>query len=440
VTPATLDPVAARRIVEARLGREPQDALETAVVLEAWTGVPAREALALGEQVMRTGTATSQPSQAAPPDPLQEDGMRAEALAFVLAVFCIASWTAPLAKATSAAEVARALAFALPVTLGLQWMLRSRFLSRDNGLELLARARRALVVGAAVIVAAPAVALGPGGLMAGVLTLTWTGGTLLVRRGWTPLYLLLVASATGAMAAGLRADVVVLGVADAIVVAVAIGLPRSRTEGGAAAGRAGRAIVAGAIGGAIGAMMLSDPSVDWVLGTAPALVLMPSTIAGMWAGVHLWHFQAAIPKALAGVPVLAGGPRRASAWPPVRILLGAVGRLVLGTIVLSAVLLAGVEALHAGHVEASLLGAFGAVALGTLLVSLLEAVGRGWWALTAVVAGLGAELAVRAEDLVPWTGGSLLAGALVAVLVALPTAIVLLLRPADTLATTLYIR
>ena len=134
------------------------------------------------------------------------------------------------------------------------------------------------------------------------------------------------------------------------------------------------------------------------------------------------------------------GSRRAAAWPPVRILLGAVWRLVAGTVVLSAVLLAGVAALHAGHVEASLLAAFGAVALATLLVSLLEAVGRGWWALGAVVAGLGAEIAARLEHLVPVTGGALLAGAVVAVLVALPTAIVLLLRPADTLATTLYIR
>lgn len=436
---AALDPVAARRIVEARLGREPQDALETAVVLEAWTGVPAQEALRLGGQVMRAGTATAQPSQGSAPDALKEEGMLAEALAFVLAVFCIASWTAPLAAASSAAEVARALAFALPVTLGLQWMLRSRYLSRDNGLLLLARARRELVLGAAVLVAVPAVALGPGGLMAGVLTLTWTGGTLLVRRGWTPLYLLLVAAATGAMAAGLPADVVVLAVADAIVVAVAIGLPRGGQEGGTGPGRAARAAVAGAIGAAIGAMMLSDPSVDWVLGTAPALVLMPSTVAGMWAGVHLWHFQAAIPKALAGVPVRAGS-HRAAAWPPVRILLGAVARLLAGTVVLSAVLLAGVAGLHAGHVEASLLGAFGVVALATLLVSLLEAVGRGWWALAAVVAGLGAELAARAEHLLPVTGGSLLAGAAVAVLIALPTAVVLLLRPADTLATTLYIR
>ncbi|MEA2229791.1 MAG: hypothetical protein QOF04_3421, partial [Solirubrobacteraceae bacterium] len=42
----------AERFVEARLGREPQDMLEAAVVLEAWAGVPAGEALRSGRAIM----------------------------------------------------------------------------------------------------------------------------------------------------------------------------------------------------------------------------------------------------------------------------------------------------------------------------------------------------------------------------------------------------
>ena len=48
VSQGGLSSLQARRIVEARLGREPQDMLESAVALEAWAGVHAREALAHG--------------------------------------------------------------------------------------------------------------------------------------------------------------------------------------------------------------------------------------------------------------------------------------------------------------------------------------------------------------------------------------------------------
>ena len=45
MTEARMDPAQGRLIVEARLGRRPQDMLEAAVVLEAWAGVPAQRAL-----------------------------------------------------------------------------------------------------------------------------------------------------------------------------------------------------------------------------------------------------------------------------------------------------------------------------------------------------------------------------------------------------------
>ena len=82
---------------------------------------------------------------------------------------------------------------------------------------------------------------------------------------------------------------------------------------------------------------------------------------------------------------------------------------------------------------------FGLVALATLLVSLLESVGRGSWGLLAVVAAVLAEALVAHFNFAPVRGAGLIVGALLALSIALPTAIALLSRPADTLATSLWI-
>jgi hypothetical protein len=82
---------------------------------------------------------------------------------------------------------------------------------------------------------------------------------------------------------------------------------------------------------------------------------------------------------------------------------------------------------------------FGLTALATLMVSLLESVGRAFWALAAVLCAVAGELVVMVLDIDPVPGTGLLVGASLAVLVALPAAIALLSRPADTLATSLWI-
>jgi hypothetical protein len=57
----------AQRLVEARLGRPPQDALEAAVVLEAWAGVPAQRALETARALMPVRPAAPLVSRAAAP-------------------------------------------------------------------------------------------------------------------------------------------------------------------------------------------------------------------------------------------------------------------------------------------------------------------------------------------------------------------------------------
>ena len=115
-----------------------------------------------------------------------------------MTVVAIACWAGAARDALGAGVVERALMLALPLTLALQWALRSRYLGRPHGRgpAALGAARCRAGRASALVVARP-LALGPGGAVAGLLTLTWTGGTLLIRRRWAPAYAAASCSATG---------------------------------------------------------------------------------------------------------------------------------------------------------------------------------------------------------------------------------------------------
>lgn len=414
------------RLVEARLGRPPQDMLEAAVVLEAWAGVPAQKALETARGLMPAQPAEPRPSVSKRQASRPRTGVVLEGAAFVLTVLAIALWAAPLATALGAPVVERALKLALPVTLALQWGLRSRYLGRPKGLLEFARHRRAIALGAAAIVVLPALALGESGALAGLLTLTWTAGTVLIRRRWYAVYGAIVIAATPAML--LLAPVPVLAAAAALTVAaVALALRPGATGDPASPGRWTRAGGGTLIGLGIGLLLVSDPSVTWTAGTSPALALLPSTIASLWAGHRLWTLEHLIPHAVTGVAVGA----RVSGRGPLIGLFGSIARLVLLTTALSAALL-----VYAGPSRAGLLAAFGLLALATLLASLLEGLGRAQWAVAGVLAGVAAELLTPPGA---FPGAPLTVGAAVAVLVLLPPALALLARPARTLATALWI-
>jgi hypothetical protein len=439
VSAAAISPRRARAIVEARLGRTPQDMLEAAVVLEAWGGVPAHEALDLAGAVMRVQARDPEPSTATMPEPAERDRPASEAIAFVAAVLAIALWAAPLAAELSSAVVETAVRFALPLTLALQWGLRSRYLGRPDGVALLARHRRALALATVVLVTVPALAAGPAGALAGLLTLTWTAGTVLVHRGWAVLYAAIVLLATVTMLTIPDAAPALTAVAALTVAGVAVALRLPATDAGLAPGAWGRAATAATLGGTIGALIVSDVSIPWVAATSPALVLLPSTLAGVWGAQRLWGFDRSVAASLAGVPALAAGGRRTPGWGPLRVLLGAVSRVVIGTAVLSAAFAIAAPSLGAAGVDGVVLVAFGLLTMATLLVSFLEAVGRTRPALAALLTALAAEHVAMAGSGVG-TAVPLLVGASAVVLIALPGAVALLLRPADMLATTLYVR
>jgi hypothetical protein len=474
-----------RDLVEARLGRRPQDKLEAAVVLEAWGGIRPPVALEVaGDAVDRTDgrpvRSVANPRQAEPRD----KAVVAEGLALLIAVVAVALWTLPFGRALGTDVWDAAVRIALPITLGSQWMLRSRYLGRPNGLQAL----RHDWLGALCVLAAGAglaATQGQRGLVCGLLVVTWLGGTVLVRRGWALVYVALLVAV--AVEVNLNVDPVpTLAATAGATLFVAIFVVAMAGSTVHAAGRPSRALAAGLMGAGIGGLLVLDTSVGWgSAGVLPALALVPSTAGSFWGGYHLWRFYEDVPRALAGVPV-AEADRVSLRGPAMGVLGGAFGRLVGVTVVLSALTLlvaayvAATPAAQGAPVAAAappavdpaaaralgplglsanpqlvapegpappadyagqtaLLAGFGLIALATLLISVLQSLGFPSWALFTLACALAAELAMSRWVAAPFGGTALVTGAAVAVLVAVPPVIGLFLRPGRVLATILWI-
>jgi hypothetical protein len=328
---------------------------------------------------------------------------------------------------------------ALPLTLALQWGLRGRYLDRPKGLSQLADQRWGLLAVAGAVLCVPSIVLGLSGALAGLLTVTWTGATILIRRHWVGAYVVTILVGTAAMIAN-AAPLAVVGVIGAVtMIAVALALRVSGRPAHQVSGRWGRALVTGAIGAGLGLMLVLDRTVSWTDGAVPALALLPSTVGSFWGGYHLRHLEQAIPGAVSGVAASDPHTRRL-AWPALSVLLGALGRLLLLSAGLSAALLALTPWLGSSARGTGVLVGFGLFALGALLVSLLESMGRGRWALIAVACAAALEEVIRVRGTDPFPGTGLAVGGSVAVILVLPAVIGLLSRPASTLATALWIR
>lgn len=426
-------------IVGARLGRPPQDLLEAAVVLEAWGGIPSEAALQLDPALLparvEAGPATTRVET-------EEDEGResvvAEGIALLVAIVAVATWAGPLSRQLGATALEHALRVALPLTLGLQWSIRSRYLGRPSGLRALAEERgRLLSIGTALFLL---LALVPhGGLLAAVLVLIWVGGTLLARRGWGLLYAACVAGE--AVALGMRAPAArsLLVLAAVVAVGCVIAVATARGPAPEAPGRLRRALAAGMIGLLLGLLLIGDRSLGWgVHGLFPGLALAPSVIGSLWGGYHLWQFHAAVPRGLRGVP-LAQASGEIPGGPAMRILLGALARLIGVTTALSLLVLAAAPWTQ-GADRPTLFLAFGAVALMCLFVSLHESLGYPRWALAVAAVSLAVELALDRLARLSTPGLALSAAGAVGTLLALAPLIRRLRSPGRMLATALWIK
>lgn len=434
-----LEPDGAAAVVQARLGRPAQDALEAAVVLEAWAGLPADAALRLGRRLRLAPADGAGARRWRPGDGEGRQGVLAEGVALLIAIIAVAAWAGPLGDALGGAVLEHALKLALPMTLALQWALRSRYLSRRAGLSCLAEDRLALSA-LAVAVLAGLAAIPDFGPVAAMLVAVWVGGTILARRGWGLWYGgLLIAEAVG-LELGLPALASLLALAAVTVVADVVAIATASGSALAPPGRLSRALAAGLIGGLLGVLLIGDPSLGWgVHGAFPALALVPSVVGSFWGGYHLWTLHESIPRGLLGVE-LARASASMPRGPAASIVVGALARLLGATVALS--LLVGVTARWtSGTAAPSLFVAFACAGLVCLFVSLLESLGYVRWALLCAAVALALELAVAqvgGSGMAP--GTALMVAGTVGTLLAIAPLVGLLRAPGRVLATALWIQ
>lgn len=431
-----LDPRRARDVVEARLGRPVQDSLEAAVVLEAWCGLQARDAIDRGRALIAHVGGPARRGRHVEDQESSGRSATAEGISLVLAIVAVALWAAPLSSMLGAAVWDTAVRIALPLTFALQWVMWSRHLSRGEGLGSLRSEGPVGIVGLTAI-AALLVSLGDGGAIAAMLLTTWTCGTVLVARGWGTLYATVLAVVGLALA--LHADPYFL-LAGAALSSIACAGVAVATAGPAtsAPGSWLPALVVGVTGAGLGALLVTDDTIGWGFhGALPAVALIPSAVGGLWGGRYLSRIHVELPRVLRDTP-LARADHVDPAGPGLSILGGSIVRLTLGTAVLSLICMLA-SPWTSGTIATSLFMGFGCLALATLLVSLLVSLGRTGWALAAVSAAVLVEAAVALPDALSHPGSGLIAGSLVASVLALPPLVKLFLRPGRALATSLWI-
>ena len=177
---------------------------------------------------------------------------------------------------------------------------------------------------------------------------------------------------------------------------------------------------------------------SWTDGAVPAVGLIPSAVAGFWASYRLRDLGFAIPRAVSGVGVGVPPPRGLGS-APLRLLLSALCELVALAAGLSALLLLLTPWLGEVGDAAGLLAGFALLAPAMLLAGVLESLGRARAVLIAIACAAGAEAYLRWSDVAPFPGAGMVVGGIVAAVFLVPLAVVVLGRPASTLATALWI-
>jgi hypothetical protein len=431
-------PRQAASLVEARLDRPAQDALEAAVVLEAWGGVRPSTALPLGDHVVR------EPSQARqrhgsghdePPEPWR----LSEHVATLVALVALIAWSRPLIAAVGHDVFEQTWRLAIPLTLAIQWALRRRYLAGPEGLGRLRCAAPWLVVVAAVVPGVMAAVAGLAGGLAGLLVVVWLVAAIAGRRGWWLVYGALLAGTAGGFWAGWPVLPTMIGTALGSVGVAAAALWRVAPSN-ARPGPWSQVLLACALGGTLGTILVVDGSVRWGAdGLFPALALLPSIAGGLHGSAHLNGLWVELPASLRVTPAQSA-PSGLSSRRAASVISGAVIRLALTTVVLSVLISAGPWSDRLPRLLLVwILVGFGVVTLAALAITLHDAFGRSSWALGAAVTGLAGELSLRTQGPTAAGSGLLLAG-VIAVAILLPPTVALVRDPARTLATFVNVR
>jgi hypothetical protein len=416
------------------------DALEAAVVLEAWGGLSSEKALELGERMLADAAPETPSTGAVPVESLPPSPMRfIDYAGLVMIVAVVAVWSEALATTLEGPDVAIAWKVALPMALSLQWLLRRRYLANERLGALRMGAGFAACVVAGIAIALPAL-LGVAGALAAMLVVVWVGAMIVAQRGWA-LQFGTVLALTAWFLGGDVAPLLAFGIlALATLVVCVLAVASSPEEVGAPVPWR-RAIPAGLAGAGFGLILVSDPGVRWGIGGAlPVLAYLPALVGGLWASFHLRSIWEALPEA-ARQTAIGEEERRPIVGPPAAVLAGAAARLGVIAAPLSALVVLVVDR-DGGNVAdaAGILVGFAAVALASLVVGLIDSCNLPTWTLASVASGLAIALAVRAlpPDPIP-PGGTLFIGGIVIVVVAAAPVMQMIRTPGRRLATSVFI-
>jgi hypothetical protein len=435
-------------LVEAQLGRPAQDALEVAVVLEAWGGLTPDRSHGVAADVI----AHPHPRIGLRPravEPARSGGLEWQTaigdLGFVIGVLMTGLWVSELAGVLGDRAVDIAWRVALPFSLGAQWFARRRYLGGPEGMG---RLRREFGRSAAVVlVATAAIAAAPGwGPLSAGLALLWIGGFLVARHGWGLPFGVALLAVTAGLPLGIDPRVLLSASAATAMMIGCVALFRTAPSI-RRPGPIGRAVPASLIGAGLGLLLVLEPRFPWsAKGVLPTLTVIPSLLGSLWGGVHMSRLWDVLPPALAATSIHAPP---AEAAVPGRLLLalwrGALARLLLGTgvgsaIVIGAAWVAPGLAFQGGdigegrHIVLALLAAHAVLAVAGLVVALLEAFGRWGWGLMATGGGCAVALAIDLSGAHPFPGVRIFVAAVIALVIGLPVLLRLLHQPARTLA------
>ncbi len=386
-----LDPL---HVAEVRLGRAPQDPLQTAVVLEAWAGRTQVEALPEARS-LRPAPVTELPR---PPRRTDADhSVDVNEFLILLAILASAfGWIRPLERILDQG-LDEVIVWALPLALGLDRALRLRYLSVDTLRALSDELPRlnlaiAALIGVVSFISTPV-------LVGLCLTVIWGEAAVFVRRGWAWMYVLLIGGTSLWFMIG--GDELVALVTCTAAVAVITNICALGAEGERPVLEPLSLTFASAlIGVSAGVMITSD--LDMWIGTdvpTAASVLFVS-LTGWWASARLATIWSELPDQLQRVRlrdrqgwtgVLVGGP-----------VVEAVLRLTAPT---TAILI--VYAVLGEWRTVGVVSGFAVLALAMLLTGLVTS--ARYWAQAAAmfVAGAVVSLVLPAW----WPGSTLLIGA-----------------------------
>lgn len=386
----------ANRRVDAALGRAPQDDLEAAVVLESW-GVSPELALEVA------GAAPGAGAPLAGPPTVAEVGNRAqdalETAGLLAGVLAATVWAGPVVAALGPAAL-DAWRVALPLTLTLQWALRRYYpsVSGHERLERLGSLRTPpWALGAVLLAVAVPVLLALCPLAGAAISLSvlWTCGLLLTRRGWAPVYLALLLFCF--LSAHLRLPLfpMIGDETETALALAAVAVVSSRPAvhlHGAGADAARSACIGGLLGLMIVGVGLSGSETSLRL---VGLALCPSLIASaLWFLVVGTFWQVLRPGAELGAS--SGSLAEIHRASRIINLVGVSGYLT-ATIVFSvpAVLIAHVTGIATPDCVA-VVAELGLVGLAGALLAWLEAVGRAPVAMAVLALAIAAGLFLHA--------------------------------------------